>query len=304
LPRRKARVIGRDADLEAIANQLTAQRFVSIVGSGGVGKTTVAAAIVRQISPEFEGNVVFLDLGMLNDPTLVVGALATAVGVAVVSGDPVSALQRALKEKRALLLLDGCEYVAEVAAALCEAVFAQCPNVHILTTSREPLRAASERVYRLGPLACPPDNPNLSATEILQFPAIQLFVERLGGGPASTPSDVDLSAIAIICRRLDGIPLALELAAGESSPTDSKASRVFWEACWRSICRGSERRYHGKKRCTRPWIGATPCCPSSSRPRSASFPYSRTRFRSMTSRPSSRDRTRPIRQNYSREWPS
>jgi predicted ATPase len=85
LPRRKARVIGRDADLEAIANQLTAQRFVSIVGSGGVGKTTVAAAIVRQISPEFEGNVVFLDLGMLNDPTLVVGALATAVGVAVAS---------------------------------------------------------------------------------------------------------------------------------------------------------------------------------------------------------------------------
>jgi predicted ATPase len=69
-------------------------------------------------------------------------------------------------------------------------------------------------VYRLGPLACPPGNPNLSATEILQFPAIQLFVERLGGGPASTPSDVDLSAIAIICRRLDGIPLALELAAG------------------------------------------------------------------------------------------
>ena len=214
LPRRIARVIGREADLEAIANQLTAQRFVSIVGSGGVGKTTVAAAIVRQISPEFEGNVVFLDLGMLNDPTLVVGALATAVGVAVVSGDPVSALQRAVKEKRALLLLDGCEHVAEVAAALCEAVFAQCPNVHILTTSREPLRAASERVYRLGPLACPPGNPNLSATEILQFPAIQLFVERLGGGPASTPSDVDLSAIAIICRRLDGIPLALELAAG------------------------------------------------------------------------------------------
>jgi predicted ATPase/DNA-binding winged helix-turn-helix (wHTH) protein len=214
LPRRIARVIGREADLEAITNQLLAQRFVSIVGSGGVGKTAVAAAVVRQLSPEFDGNVVFLDLGMINDPTLVVGALATAVGMAVVFGDPISALQRALKEKRALLLLDGCEHVAEVTATLCEAVFVQCPNVHILATSREPLRAASERVHRLGPLACPPDNPNLSATEILTFPAIQLFVERLGVGPASTPGDVDLSAIAIICRRLDGIALALELAAG------------------------------------------------------------------------------------------
>jgi predicted ATPase/DNA-binding winged helix-turn-helix (wHTH) protein len=215
LPPHATRVIGREEAIDKITAQLVGQRFVSIVGPGGIGKTTVALSVGHCLAESFADEVYFVDFGALTDPSLVPSALALTFGVMVTSGDPVPSLLSALRDRRVLVLLDGCEHVAEAIAALAESVFRNSPNVFILTTSRESLRADGERVYRLGPLSCPPDDPTMTSGELLSFPAAQLFIERLSTrGISSDFNHADAPAVGEICRRLDGIALALELAAG------------------------------------------------------------------------------------------
>jgi predicted ATPase/DNA-binding winged helix-turn-helix (wHTH) protein len=215
LPRRPLRMVGRDGTVRDLTRRLREQRFVSIVGAGGIGKTTVALTIAHEVIPEFVGAVHFLDLGAIQNPQLVPGALASLLGVSVVSETSLPAILDFLRPRRALLVFDSCEHVVETIAALAEDILRDSPQVHILTTSRESLRAEGERVYHLQPLEYPPPAAEpLTSVQALMFPAVQLFVDQAAaGGYPFELKNADAPMVAEVCRRLDGIALALELAA-------------------------------------------------------------------------------------------
>ena len=214
LPGRLSRIVGRDDDVLKLSADLTTSRFVTIVGAGGVGKTTVAIAVAHHLKEAFAGAVLFVDFGMLNDPRLASTAVASMLGQSVQSDDATPGLIEFLKGRRILLILDTCEHLVEAVATLAAAIIEAAPQVHILATSREALRADGERVYRLDALACPPDAPGLTAAAIQQFPATQLFVERaIASGARLDLSDAEARLVADICRKLDGVALSIELAA-------------------------------------------------------------------------------------------
>jgi predicted ATPase/DNA-binding winged helix-turn-helix (wHTH) protein len=218
LPARLARMVGRDDTVRALSAELLTQRFVSIVGPGGMGKTTVAISIAHALLDDFEGAVFFVDLAALTDPALVPTAVASALGIMMQAHDPLQGLLAFLGDRRVLLLLDNCEHVIDAAAALAEAVFSEGLQAHMLATSREALRVEGEHVHLLYPLDGPPDDTGLTAAEALTFPAVQLFMERAAaGGNRSGLSDADAPIVARMCRRLDGIALAIELAASRVS---------------------------------------------------------------------------------------
>jgi predicted ATPase/DNA-binding winged helix-turn-helix (wHTH) protein len=214
LPSRLNRMVGRDDDVLKLSAQLTASRIVTIVGAGGVGKTTVAVAVAHHLVEAFAGSVLFVDLGMLSNPKLAATAVASMLGLSVQSDHAATGLIAFLKSKRILLILDTCEHLIEAVAALAASIVEAAPQVHILATSREALRIEGEHVYRLDALACPPDAPGLTADAVQQFPATQLFVERaVASGARLDVSDAEAPIVANICRKLDGVALAIELAA-------------------------------------------------------------------------------------------
>jgi predicted ATPase len=213
LPPRPARMVGRDETVRALAQQLQAWRFVSIVGPGGVGKTTVAISVAHALVDGFH-DAVFIDLAALTNPQLVPTAVASALGFMVQAQDPLVGLLAFIGDRKILLVLDNCEHVIGVAAALAERVVSEAPQAHILATSREALRVEGERVHLLYSLDCPPEDVGLTAIEAFQYPATQLFMERAAAsGHGAVLSDSDAPIVARICRRLDGIALAIELAA-------------------------------------------------------------------------------------------
>lgn len=214
LPNRLGRMVGRDEDVVRLSAQLNASRFVSIVGAGGVGKTTVAIAVGHHLIDAFSGALLFVDLGMLGDPGLVAAGMASMLGLSVQSTDATPNLIAYLRDKRILLILDTCEHLVETVAPLAADIIDAAPQVHILATSREALRVEGEHIYRLDALACPPEEPGLTAAAVCTFPAAQLFMERaLAGGARFDISDAEAPIVASICRKLDGVALAIELAA-------------------------------------------------------------------------------------------
>jgi predicted ATPase len=207
-------MIGRDDDVLKLSARLNAARFVTVVGSGGVGKTTVGVAVGHHLIEAFAGAVLFVDLSMLSDPDLVPAVLASMLGLSVQSGDALPSLVAYLRKKRILLILDTCEHLIEAVAAVASRIFAEAPQVHILATSREALQVEGEQVYRLDPLACPPDDTTPTAATAKTFPATQLFVERaVASGARLDLNDAEAAIIVGICRKLDGVALAIELAA-------------------------------------------------------------------------------------------
>src|SRR5271156_3890981 len=215
LPPRLARMVGRDDTVRALAQQLQVWRFVSIVGPAGVGKTTVAISAAHTLIDGFHDAVFFIDLAALTDPQLVPTAVASALGLVVQTQDPVVGLLAFIGDRKILLVLDNCEHVIGVAAALAERLVSEAPQAHILATSREALRVEGEHVHLLYSLDCPPEGAGLTASEALQYPAAQLFMERAtASGHGGALSDIDAPIVGGICRRLDGIALAIELAAG------------------------------------------------------------------------------------------
>ncbi|WP_424630239.1 ATP-binding protein [Bradyrhizobium sp. SYSU BS000235] len=214
LPTRSTRMVGRTDDVFTLTNLLRVSRFVTVVGPGGVGKTTVAVAVVHDLLDAFAGAVLFVDLGALSDAGLVASAVTSMLGLSVQSEDPTPSLIAYLRDKQLLLVLDSCEHLIDTVAAIAERIYLEAPQVHILATSREALRVEGEQVYRLMPLTFPPDDPGLTAADALTFPAIQLFVERAAAsGVRLDLNDQDAAIVAGICRKLDGVALAIELTA-------------------------------------------------------------------------------------------
>src|ERR1700677_3691551 len=214
LPPRLARMVGRDDTVRAMAQQLQTWRFVSIVGPAGVGKTTVAISVAHTLIDGFHDAVFFIDLAALTDPQLVPTAVASALGLVVQTQDPVVGVLAFIGDRKILLVLDNCEHVIGVAAALAERLVLGAPRAHILATSREALRVEGEHVHLLYSLDCPPEGAGLTASEALQYPAAQLFMERAtASGHGGVLSDIDAPIAGGVCRRLDGIALAIELAA-------------------------------------------------------------------------------------------
>jgi predicted ATPase/DNA-binding winged helix-turn-helix (wHTH) protein len=217
LPARHS-LVGRNDVIDQISELLLSRRFVSIVGPGGIGKTSVAVAVAHDLVEEFDADsVYFVDLGALTNPADIPRAVASALNRAVPGLVPEPYIRAFLAEKRILIVLDCCEHVIDAAAIFCEGIFRDNPSTHLLITSREALRVEGENVYLITPLAAPPDD-DLSADQALLWPAVQLFVERAALNSSNMQlDDADAPVVAEICRRLDGMALSIELVAGRVS---------------------------------------------------------------------------------------
>jgi predicted ATPase/DNA-binding winged helix-turn-helix (wHTH) protein len=214
LPPLLARMVGRDEAVLAITRQLAKRRFVTIVGPGGIGKTTVAVAVAHSARVSDQRQVYFVDLAPATDPRLAPALLATTLGIPVVTGDPLPGLLAYLRDEKALVILDSCEHVTGSVAPLAEHLHREAPKLHLLATSREALNVTGEHVHHLSALACPAEGPELQAAEAMNFPAVRLFVDRAEAISGHFQlHDENSPIVADICRRLDGIPLAIEMAA-------------------------------------------------------------------------------------------
>ena len=213
LPEATSKLIGRDAGGQHLCDLLSAHRVVTLTGPGGIGKTRLAMEVARSLFSNFQGDCFLVELASLSDPRLIPSAVARVLGLRLEEEATFDAIAQLTGDKKLLLVLDNCEHVIEAAAQFSEAIVRLCPRTSILATSREVLRIDGEYVYRVPPLDVPPED-QADPERILEHSAVQLFVSKATASHADfPPHQENLSAIAAICRRLDGIPLAIEFAA-------------------------------------------------------------------------------------------
>ncbi|MCU7250858.1 ATP-binding protein [Pseudomonas koreensis] len=216
LPLRRTRMIGRQPLVDSLMTQLPRQRCITLVGPGGIGKTTVALRVAEQLIGRYRDGIRLLDLAPLNDARLICSHLAGLLDLSLHDSEPLACLINSLRDRQMLLVIDNCEHLIDAVALLGESILRGAPQVHILATSRESLRAEGEFVQRLESLDCPPPIAVLDREQAMGFSALQLFIERAMAVHESFElSDAELPLASEICRRLDGIPLALELAAAQ-----------------------------------------------------------------------------------------
>ncbi|HVJ52090.1 MAG TPA: winged helix-turn-helix domain-containing protein [Aliidongia sp.] len=211
LPQRLAALVGREIELDELPGRLAQDRLVTLTGPSGIGKTRLAIELGWRLMDSFPDGVWLVGLAEVSDPAAVTGVTATVLGVGLLEGQaPVETLAAALGGKLLLLIFDNCEHLIGPAANLIEALTDRVPGLAVLATSQETLRLAGEQVYRLDPLALPPP----AATKISEFGAVALFVDRARAADRYFKLDEDSGpSVVEICRHLDGIPLALEMAA-------------------------------------------------------------------------------------------
>ena len=216
LPQRQASFVGRDDDVSALARQLDSHRLVTVTGPGGIGKTTVTVEAARAVEHQFPDGAWFVALAGVTDAALVPARIADVFGLP--PGEPLHGetvedrLVRQLGHRAALVVLDNCEHVIDAAARVAERLVSGCPHISVLATSREALAVRGEAQYALGPLEIP--TGELEPAAMRSVPAVQLFLERgAEAARAFAPDDGDVAVVARICEQLDGMPLAIELAA-------------------------------------------------------------------------------------------
>ena len=208
--------VGRHCELDEIADLMHRHRVVSLVGAGGCGKTRLAAAATGAAVAGFADGAWWVELAEVTDPDLVPTAVLAGLGLDAKGMSATDRLTGYLEHRRMLLVLDNCEQIVTAAAALVCAVLRTCPEVRLLVTSREPLGVPGEATWRIAPLSLPPDVPaeDLTLDQILAAESVQLFGDRAGQvRPSFRVQAQNAATVAEICRRLDGIPLAVELAA-------------------------------------------------------------------------------------------
>lgn len=218
LPAATSHMIGRESSIRILNDLVTAFRVVTLAGPGGIGKTTVALEVARDLINEFDGSVFLIELGSLSDPDLLPATVARAIGLVVDEKQvAVDEVARAIGAARLLLVLDNCEHLVDAVARLVDLIVRQCPSASILVTSREVLKIDGERVYRLPPLEVP-DADDESLKHLSECSAVELFVRRTQSlDDRFYLSTSNSTAVATICRHLDGIPLAIEFAAGRAA---------------------------------------------------------------------------------------
>jgi predicted ATPase/DNA-binding winged helix-turn-helix (wHTH) protein len=216
LPQPMSELIGRDDELQELLSLVPARRLITLTGAGGIGKTRLAVTVAHRLLPQFPDGVWLAEFSSLTDPGLVPASIATAVGLDLGGEVSPQRLSQALVDRRVLLVLDTCEHVIGAAAVVAEAVLQAGPAVGVIATSRESLRAEGEQIYPVPPLAVPPEGA-AHGENLARYGAVQLFIERARAAARFAPGGRRLAMIAAICRQLDGMPLAIELAAAHAS---------------------------------------------------------------------------------------
>jgi predicted ATPase/DNA-binding SARP family transcriptional activator len=231
LPLRRTSFVGRDGDLGRVLERLVDARLVTLAGPGGAGKTSLAVEAARRASPHFPGGSWLVRLAAVSDPDMLVHTVADALGLSLEGGTvthrPVDVLIGHLSRRRVLLVMDNCEHVIESVASLIDTILGRCPGVRVLATSREALAVHGEVQLPVTPLPVPP--PGTPGPRVPDFAAARLFLDRaVAVRPDPGMDAASLAGVGLICRRLDGIPLALELAAARlaSLSTSELAERV------------------------------------------------------------------------------
>ncbi len=243
LPLQATAFVGREREVAEIGELVATRRLVTLVGSGGIGKTRTSLQVAAALTDAFADGVWFVELAPLASADYVPTTIVQALGLAPNSGgDPVEQTARALRALALLLVLDNCEHLVEASARVVAAILRACPQVKVLASSRQALGLAGEQLYRLAPLAVPtPDRAGrLGVAHAATSPAVELFVERARSVDwRFALTDENAATIADICRRLDGIPLAIELAASRVRILSPRQLRDRLDERFRVLSSGS-----------------------------------------------------------------
>ena len=239
LPGQTAHVLGRGDVIDRLLAQLLDRRCLTIAGPGGIGKTTVAIALAHQFISKQHGRVCFVDFAPLLEPSAVVGALATALDVSLSSEDTLRQVVSTLGAGPLLLVFDNCEHLIEPIACLVEKLLQDASEIRLLITSREPLRVEGEWIHRLAALATPSLGAVTDVAQALEFSAVQLFVEQaMAARDDFVLDENNLAAVCDICRRLDGLPLAIEFAAARVGWLDVHTIAAHLDARFKLFTKG------------------------------------------------------------------
>lgn len=233
LPARLTPVTGRDAVVGSLVRQLPVRRFMTLVGPCGIGKTTVALRVGELLLQHYRDGAWLVDLSIIDDPEQVVDHLMRTLDLQV--GTPLEALA----QRHALLILDNCEHLLKRCCSLVETLLASAPRLSILATSREPLLATGETLLPLPPLVVPPPSALRSIEEFMSYSAVQLFVSRARARQQGFAlREQDLKTVREICRRLDGLPLAIELAAAQIDALALVGLQAQLDNCFQLLTQG------------------------------------------------------------------
>lgn len=241
LPLLLSSFIGRDQEFAHVMAQLEAARLLTLTGVGGCGKTRLALEVAHAIVPKYPDGVWLIELGPVSDPALVAQQVGAVLTVRESPDQPLTtALIRALAGRRVLLVLDNCEHLLQACAVLLDTLLRGCPELHVLATSREPVGIDGEVAWRVPSLAVPDPERAASIADLAGNPSVQLFVERaMTAQPRFALTARNAPAVAQICQRLDGIPLALELAAARIEALTAEQLALRLDQRFRLLTGGS-----------------------------------------------------------------